>query len=791
MKKLLLYLNLICLLFASSNMFAQNETITDLQNKLAYYASKHLNEKIYIHTDKSTYLTNELCWFKIYSMEGFYNTPLDISSVCYIEILNQLNEPVLQEKISMSNGMGDGSVLIPNNLQSGHYTIRAYTNWMKNFDPAYFFSKQLNIINTQIPTTKIKSTSNTNSISIFPESGNLMYGINTKVGIKVKQDNGKNLVSNGWIIADKNDTIASIKTGIDGIGSFNFTPTIGHQYFIKTITNEGNDIVKEIPTIQENGYHLTVKEDKINNQIHIEVYNNLIENEKIFLLIHSRAILKKVFTLNHNKSNIIIKKEELGEGVNTITLFDNSRKPVSERLYFNYPTNKNLLQASTEVASFKSREKVNLKLQGINNSPNSRLNLSLSVYKIDSLQGVDETNIQNYIWLQSDLTEKIEHPYKYFDTTNLNRFSEIDDLMLTNGWSKFKWDEVLLNKTPLFNYIPELGGNIITGKLNKPLESNKNNELIAAISIPSKYTQYKGTNINQHGVGIFEFRKIYNDGQIILQVDSTNNKSKFILENPFYTNNNEVKSNISLNGKINEIELNNYFRNIQTQQYYNPNLVNQFKPILTDSNAFYGKADRVYLLDNYSRFATLEEVIREYVTPVSLNKTDGKFNLAVYDEENKQFFKDKPLLLLDGVMIKDVDKFLSYDPLKIRKLEVVSRLYFEGNNKYKGIINFTTYEGKMEGYELDPSSIVLDYKGLQASRIFAAPLYDTEAQIENRLPDFRHLLYWNPSITINSNDTQQISLFTSDLKGKYLIAVQGISNNGVPVYKEIKIEVRP
>ena len=348
-------------------------------------------------------------------------------------------------------------------------------------------------------------------------------------------------------------------------------------------------------------------------------------------------------------------------------------------------------------------------------------------------------------------------------------------------------EQVLSNEAPLFHYLPEIAGNIIIGKLDKGI--NKNNEITASISYPSKYTQYKGSSINQNGVGLFEFKKIYNDGQIILQVDSPYHKSKLLLESPFYSDRN-LKNTSLLNEKINKIDLNNNYRDIQVQNYYNQKLTNQFSPIIADSTAFYGKADRVYLLDNYSRFATLEEVIREYVTPISLTKSDGKFKLSVYDEATKQFFKEKPLLLLDDVVINDINKFLTYDPLKIRKLEVVSRLYFDGNNKYNGIINFTTYDGKMDSYELDPNAILLDYKGLQANRIFAAPVYDTQNQIENRLPDFRHLLYWNPTISIKENEAKQISFFTSDSKGNFLISIQGISNKGIPVYQEIKMNVK-
>jgi len=787
MKKQIIYLFIVCLLFASSKINAQDLQNIELQNKLASYASKHLSEKVYVHTDKSTYLNNEICWFKIYSLDGFFNTPLTISTICYVEILDDQNQPVIQEKINMSNGMGNGSIAIPNNLPTGNYTIRAYTNWMKNFDAQYFFSKPIKLINTQIPIKNNEPTNKSNTLSMFPESGSLISGITNKLGVKWTKENGKGLSSSGWLIADSKDTLTTFVTSDDGIGSLIFTPKLGQQYTIKTKSSNGVEATKAITGIQEKGFHLSVTEDKIKAQVQIEVFNNTNENENAYLLIHTRGVLKKAFTLNKSISNLVINNAELGDGINTITIFDHNKKPVSERLVFKYASNANLIQAYTEVNQLRAREKVNLKLQGINNELNDQLNLSMSVYKLDSLQGIDETNIQNYVWLQSDLTEKVEQPLKYFDTTRLTRFIEMDNLMLTNGWRKFNWEQVLSNEAPLFHYLPEIAGNIIIGKLDKG--NNKNNEITASISYPSKYTQYKGTSINQNGVGLFEFKKIYNDGQIILQVDSPYHKSKLLLESPFYSDRN-LKNTSLLNEKINKLDLNNNYRDIQVQNYYNQKLTNQFSPIIADSTAFYGKADRVYLLDNYSRFATLEEVIREYVTPITLTKSDGKFKLSVYDEATKQFFKEKPLLLLDGVIINDINKFLTYDPLKIRKLEVISRLYFDGNNKYNGIINFTTYDGKVDGYELDPNSIVLDYKGLQANRIFAAPVYDTQNQIENRLPDFRHLLNWTPSINIKGNEAKQISFFTSDSKGNFLISIQGISNKGIPIYQEIKMNVK-
>jgi hypothetical protein len=281
-----------------------------------------------------------------------------------------------------------------------------------------------------------------------------------------------------------------------------------------------------------------------------------------------------------------------------------------------------------------------------------------------------------------------------------------------------------------------------------------------------------------------------NEGQVIAQVgDNLNKNYKVEIENPFIGKSIPTKNNTSLS--LNDLPaytLEAMHKSRQLQEFYIPQWKENFLPKIADTNAFYFTPDRTYFLDDYSRFATLEEVIREYINPVTLIKEAGKYQLYVYDEAYKKFFDQKPLILLDGVIIKDIDKFFEYDPLKIRKIEIISRLYHFGNISYNGILNFTTYSGKLENYELEPNSIVLDYKGLQSQRIFNAPVYETDSQIESRLPDFRHLLYWNPNAKIESNT--KLSFYTSDVKGNFILSIQGINKNGKILDKLIPFVVK-
>ena len=717
MKKNILSLVLITsFIFNLSQACAQNSSLVSLQEKLEYYSSNHLEEKLYLHTDKNVYFNNEICWFKVYDVDAFFNTPIQISNVVYVEFLNALNEPVMQEKIELQSGSGNGSILFPNNLPSGEYTIRAYTNWMKNFNPNYFFSKKIRLVNTQIP------SDSTSTINYINKDVNARY--------------------------------------------------------------------------ESTGYRINLNGNKTGDEIQLNLSSSNHSMEPFNLIIHHKGRVKKTIsgTFQNGIYQLNIPKSDLGVGINTITLFTNNQKVVNERLLYIYPKlgDSNVV-LNVESKAYKPRQKVNLTIESVaQKDAAEKIDMSLAVYKIDKIQSIDDMNIQNYILLQSDIENNIESIGNYFNAGNENRFEEMDQLMQKNNWGRFNWEHVIADSAIEFKYIPEIAGNIIRGKIIQRATDQPIQESAGYVSMPGKNTQFKSSISDQTGKVQFEFRNLYNDGQIIIQADSNKNlRNKVVLDNPFFTD--AIKPTIvkSSPNKLNESDLNNYYRNIQVQHFYNSNYSQQYTPVNFDTIPFYGKADRTYLLDNYARFTTLEEVIREYVTPVSLTKSDGRFKLLVYDDGNKHFFAGDPLILLDGVVIKDIDKFLEYDPLKIRKLEVVSKLYFLGNLAYNGIINFTTYNGKMDGFELDPNSIVLDYKGLSSQRLFMSPSYETQNQIESRIPDFRHMLYWDPNLKLANLKTKKVSFFTSDEVGTYAIILQGITSNGDPIYKEQIITVQP
>jgi hypothetical protein len=170
--------------------------------------------------------------------------------------------------------------------------------------------------------------------------------------------------------------------------------------------------------------------------------------------------------------------------------------------------------------------------------------------------------------------------------------------------------------------------------------------------------------------------------------------------------------------------------------------------------------------------------MREYVAPVMVRKRRGNFYFIVHNDPHKSVFQEDPLILLDGVPVFDTDKIMAYAPRKVQRLEVVTPLYLLGPLSFPGIVSYTTYPGTMPDFPVDPRSLLVDYDGLQLQREFYAPSYDTPQQLESRIPDLRNLLYWAPSLTTGTQGKGELSFFSSDQQGQYVVVVQGLTKTG-------------
>ena len=230
--------------------------------------------------------------------------------------------------------------------------------------------------------------------------------------------------------------------------------------------------------------------------------------------------------------------------------------------------------------------------------------------------------------------------------------------------------------------------------------------------------------------------------------------------------------------------------NIQLSQLYRDyNHINGLPVAAIQANtAFYGTPDHLYILDNYTRFETIQDLFIEFIRSAVIRDNNRSSGFHVIHEN--RVMPGEALTLIDGVPIFDLDYVMNFDPLKIEKISVVTDVYRMGDIEYPGIIEFTTYQGDFDGQELPENIVEKVYHGIQAPRTFYTPDYSQNQILLERIPDFRNTLYWNPHVEIKGLENKELEFYTSDDVGLYQIEINGITNKGQPIFLRDSFEVK-
>lgn len=129
-----------------------------------------IRERVYVQTDKQTYLAGELAWIKLLTTTAD-GIPASLSKTGYIELVDTENS-LVQVKIDIIKGIGQGWMIFPTNITSGYYRLVAYTNYMRNEDREVFFEKNIIIINPNQENLSLSENVSNNSNTIQTQQPN-------------------------------------------------------------------------------------------------------------------------------------------------------------------------------------------------------------------------------------------------------------------------------------------------------------------------------------------------------------------------------------------------------------------------------------------------------------------------------------------------------------------------------------------------------------------------------------------------------------------------------------------
>ena len=773
---------------------AAPDSLGGIARQLRQYEQRGPHEKLFLHLDRPVYLSGETMWFKVYAADGTFARPLALSSVAYVEVLNAAHQPVLQGKVALRNTTGQGSFVLPASLPAGSYTVRAYTSWMKNFGPDSYFHTAVTVINTGLASGAGSQDSAAYEARFFPEGGNLVRGLRSRVAFKVTDKAGRGVAAEGKVLNQAGAVVATFKTLRLGMGTFDFTPAAtGPDTYTAVVTLGKNQVItRPLPRLFAQGYVLRLEEAGP-DQLTLTVTSTGTQPETVFLLAHSRqqAALATQLPLVNGRATRTINKSQLLAGVSHFTLFTADRQPVAERLYFQAPKQLLSLAAQADKPQYTTRDKVRVQLAAAGAPASLATALSMAVYRLDSLTTAPGPTIDRYLWLTADLPGTVENPDYYFTATGPEALAATHNLMLTQGWSRWRWEDVLAAPKP-FEFLPEPNGPIVQARLTRAGTRQPQPGIITYLASPSRLTRLNNAQSDARGLVRFEPSAFTGTRDLVLQTDPTQDSTvQLTVLDPFSTRYADAAPPaFGLTPRFRPDYARRHLQ-AQVQQAFAGKYRNRFAAEPLDTLAFFGKPSETYFLDKYTRFKVLEEVLREYVPGVVVHSRKDGYHLAVVDKLNKSVLEENPLVLLDGVPVFNTNKMMAMNPLKIRKLEVLDGRYFHGPAVYNGIVSFTTYQGDLEGFALDPRVLVQQYEGVQRQREFYAPRYNTPTATQSRLPDLRNLLYWNPNLTLTGAEPRTLDFFTGDQAGRYLVVVQGLSATGLAGSRSFVLEVKP
>jgi hypothetical protein len=185
--------------------------------------------------------------------------------------------------------------------------------------------------------------------------------------------------------------------------------------------------------------------------------------------------------------------------------------------------------------------------------------------------------------------------------------------------------------------------------------------------------------------------------------------------------------------------------------------------------------DITYRLDDYTRFESVETVIKEYVPETSVRTVQKRKEFRVLDKVRGSIFDSNPLMLVDAMPVFDSDLLAAFDPKGLEKLEVLARNFYLNEEVFPGVISFSSYKNDFGGFPIPTNGIYLDYQGilpkvLEKNKLFASPT-------DLKMKDWRTVIYWSATET-GENSIENLRLKLPVNSGIYQIKVTFVDQSG-------------
>lgn len=790
-KKRSLLLSLVILIITSGN--ALRAQVYD--SVLRTLDSRYPQEKIYLHYDKSFYNPGETVWFKAYLFAA--NMPSAISKTVYADLLDE-NGKLIDRKIApVVRSSAAAAFDLPANLTSSHIYVRAYTEWMLNFDSSFIYQKAIPVI--QVEKNAQKKIVPKNFLQFFPEGGDLINGVESRLAFKATDIHGLPYDVSGEVVDGKGKSVSKFSSVHDGMGFVTFVPDAKEQYKAVWKDAAGKTQQTALPVIKKDGVVLRL--DHVGAGIQFAISRPANASMPVMKLhivgqMQQQMVYMATANVSENKTvRGVIPVENIPAGIVQLTVFSEDKKPLSERIIFvNKPDYYFITDLNSPLKSFDKRRKNVIQIDVPDTIP---ANLSVSVTDAGinpKMKG--EEDIFSNVLLTSDIRGYVHDPAYYFSSEADSVIAHLDLVMMTNGWRRFKWQDVLAGKFPKIKYAPtdylSLNGKV-SGLTKTQLIQQ---ELTGIVEVKGKHDFVTipvdpDGNFAVEGLIFFDTAKIY--------YQFNNDKDKILTSRASF----DIKSNLMKAAAAIKLDTNAVYHTVlPPQDVWASNLE------LSEKNlAVLDARRKVQMLEAVTvtgRQKSKKDLMNEQYTSGMFASNDA-FTFLMEDDPTAQgsmtilnYLQGKvaglqisgmgqqmsmtwrgaqPALFLNE-MQSDVGMIQNLSMADVAMVKVFRPPFFGAQGGGAG--------GAIAVYTKKGANAFNDVKGLDFTQIagyspakeFYSPDYSKYDELHTD-PDYRSTIYWNPFVLTDKNSRRILfTVYNNDVTRKFRVIVEGCDDQG-------------
>ena len=734
-------------------------------------------EKVYLHVDRDIYNLGEDIFYKAYIVDAYSLKPQVLSKVLYVDLLDSKQNLIEHQKLKIEDGAAFGKFSLNDELNNGHYYIRSYTNWMRNWEPTAFFTKLIFIRSPfvdQQKSTTLSNVTNDNSLEVLlnHEGGPLVHGVLSKVCIQALQQGSPVKISNINLIDENDKVVQSLDQDFFGRGILSFVPDKSSNYQVSFLC-EGQRLVYPLPQIQHSGVVITSLGETLQNlTFKVATSQNALQRVTLQVKYRDSSFVSSAFSF-YSESLFSIAKDDIPFGPNEIVISDSLGNELSTLFFLNRPTTYETIAVQIEE-SLKGTEI--LKVNGIDSA-----NISVAIIDVsDSLLMKNRKTIQSELLLESELEGYIHAPQHFFNgtVTDLRVF-----LATTHGAHWHRW-----NKPQQIDFGLELGL-FVQGKV---ANHKKTGETLINLIYPDNRLQ--STPLGEDGAFAFMINDYVGNGEFT--VHSASKKAKLSL----IDNSNVDTRSFSF---LEEQRLETFIQVPQLPEHeieWNENVI-ILDEITLETKAQTREAYKEFKRRFFGEPALsidVADITQRHSFPDLFSLLAGRLigfrivNADPFDQTGQSFrivstrgtrsiqIPGEIQIYLNGALV-DPTIITTIDPNQVDFIDLYqpTRSYIFGGRGGNGVISIYTKTGpefdpELESTRLKSDILKFNWEGY-TPYLSSNPTGNFESSGAT--------IYWNPQVT--QNESLKIPALSPE--SSYKLIIEGVSKHGQLIYQSIDI----